>query len=74
LQITGDSFVSDGAGVVASNHFGISNETDVFAVGAGGALQVFWDTPSAPWSGPLTLTGQNYHGLSGVAASLQFGT
>ncbi len=40
------------AAVASSNQFGIPNQTDVFAVGRDGALNVAWVVSADRWNGP----------------------
>jgi hypothetical protein len=63
-----------GAGVVASNQFGVSNQTDVFAIGANGQLQVAWVNGGGAWNGPIGLGPAGvFPPGAGVVASNQFG-
>jgi len=41
-----------GAGVAASNQFGIDNQTDLFAVDLHGTLNVAWVVAAGAWGGP----------------------
>jgi hypothetical protein len=41
-----------GAPLAASPQFGVSNQTDVFAIGNDGLLNIFWVTDGA-WRGPV---------------------
>jgi len=63
-----------GAGVAASQQFGVNNQTDVFLVDNNGQLNVFWVDGSGAWNGPGKI------GAAGIAppgapvtASQQFG-
>jgi hypothetical protein len=63
-----------GAGVAASNQFGIPNQTDVFAVDVNGALNVAWVVGDGPWNGPVPISPAGlFPPGAPVAASNQFG-
>jgi hypothetical protein len=69
-----DFFTSDTA-VAASDQFGLTNQTDVFAIDRKGTLSVFWINNKNTWNGPLSIetsTGLFPPGAA-VAASKQFG-
>ncbi len=74
LAISPASLAPAGAGVAASNQFGLPNQTDVFVVGTNGATEVNWVQGGGAWHGPLAISpaGQAPAG-AGVAASNQFG-
>jgi hypothetical protein len=63
-----------GSGVVASPQFGVPNQTDVFSVGANGAVDVRWVVSAGAWNGPLSISAP---GLAAPGARLtvssQFG-
>jgi subtilase family serine protease len=61
--------------VVASNQFGIANQTDVFSVAGNGAVQVSWVQGGGNWNGPAAIspTGLAPAGAH-LAVSNQFGT
>jgi hypothetical protein len=44
-----------GAGVAASPQYGVANQTDVFAIGNDGRLQVYWVQGGGNWAGPVGL-------------------
>jgi hypothetical protein len=44
-----------GAAVAASPHYGVNNQTDVFAVGADGQLRVAWVLGGGAWNGPSVI-------------------
>ncbi|VWB44814.1 hypothetical protein BUB20358_02004 [Burkholderia ubonensis] len=44
-----------GAAVAASNQFGISDQTDVFAVDGNGILHVAWVNGAGGWNGPVPI-------------------
>lgn len=73
-QIWSPEFSYPGACVVASNHFGIPNQTDVFVVGGGGTVWVASVQSSQPWGSAITVSKAFIlppHG--GIAVSNQFG-
>ncbi|HEX4540133.1 MAG TPA: hypothetical protein VH112_07780, partial [Acidimicrobiales bacterium] len=74
LAISPTGLAPAGAGLAASNQFGISNQTDVFVVATNGATQVMWVQGGGNWHGPLAIspTGLAPAG-AGLAASNQFG-
>lgn len=45
-----------GAPVVASNQFGIPDQTDVFAIDCDGALNLAWVLGGGPWNGPMRIS------------------
>jgi phospholipase C len=55
LAITPDGSASPGGGLAASQQLGIPNQTDVFSLAAGGAVQVSWVQGAGKWSGPLAI-------------------
>ena len=60
--------------LVASNQFGIGNQTDVFAVDDNGALTVAWVVGSGRWADPVEISPPNmFPAGAAVAASNQFG-
>jgi hypothetical protein len=63
-----------GAGLAASNQYGVPNQTDVFAIGDNGQLHVFWVNGPGNWQGPVGLgpVGAFPPG-AGLAASPQYG-
>ncbi len=63
-----------GAGLAASNQFGIPNQTDVFVVASNGGTQVVWVDGGGAWNGPLGISPAG-HAPAGaaLAASNQFG-
>ncbi|WP_080413483.1 hypothetical protein [Burkholderia ubonensis] len=63
-----------GAAVAASNQFGISDQTDVFAVSSNGALHVAWVNGAGGWNGPAPISPPGlFPAGAAVAASNQFG-
>jgi hypothetical protein len=73
-QIGQPGLFPPGAAVAASNQFGLPDQTDVFAVGANGALYVAWVDGAGAWKGPAQI-GQPglFRPGAAVAASNQFG-
>jgi hypothetical protein len=63
-----------GAALTASNQYGIPAQTDVFAIGNNGQLQVFWVESGGAWAGPggIGPAGVFPPGTA-VAASPQYG-
>ena len=61
------------AAVAASNQFGISNQTDVFAVDRNGTLHVAWVVGGGAWNGPAPIGPGIFPPGAAVAASNQFG-
>jgi hypothetical protein len=76
LRIGPNGKAPSGAGLAASNQFGIPNQTDVWMVDKGGTVRVFWVAGfgGAPWLGPLGIgpTGLAPAGAP-LSASNQFG-
>jgi hypothetical protein len=63
-----------GAPVVASNQFGLPDQTDVFAVDCEGALNVAWVVGSGPWNGPVRISPPCFFPPGAhLAVSKQFG-
>jgi hypothetical protein len=63
-----------GAAVAASNQYGVPNQTDAFAIGDNGQLQVFWVESGGTWSGPVGLGPAGvYPPGAALAASPQYG-
>jgi len=63
-----------GAALTASNQYGVPNQTDVFAIGDNGQLQVFWVEGGGAWSGPGGIGPAGvFPPGTGVAASPQYG-
>ena len=61
-----------GGALAASNQFGISNQTDIFAVGNNGALHVSWVTGT--WNGPVAISAPGlFPAGAAVTACNQFG-
>ncbi|MDR3560781.1 MAG: hypothetical protein P4N59_04980, partial [Negativicutes bacterium] len=60
--------------VVASQHFGVENRTDVFLINKNGQLNVFWALGSGDWNGPepIGTTGLANNGAA-LAVSQRFG-
>jgi head-tail adaptor len=74
LHISDAGFAPAGSGVAASQQFGISDQTDVFAVDHAGALNVSFVDGGGDWGGPLHISDAGFAPAgSGVAASQQFG-
>jgi hypothetical protein len=74
LGITAPKSAPAGAGLAASNQFGIPGQTDVFVVGNGGATQVSWVDGAGAWNGPLGITAANTAPAgAALSASNQFG-
>jgi hypothetical protein len=48
-----------GAGIAASNQFGVSHQTDVFIVDESGALNVAWVVNAGAWHGPIAISRPN---------------
>ncbi|MBG1252128.1 hypothetical protein [Burkholderia pseudomallei] len=62
------------AAVASSNQFGIPNQTDVFAVGRDGALNVAWVVSADRWNGPTPISAAGlFPAGAAIAASNQFG-
>jgi hypothetical protein len=62
------------AAVAASNQFGISDQTDVFAIDRDGALNVAWVTGAGAWNGPVRISPCGiFPPGAPVVASNQFG-
>jgi hypothetical protein len=74
LRIGPNGKAPSGAGLAASNQFGIPNQTDVWVVDKTGTLEVVWVESAGTWQGPLEIgpTGKAPSG-AGLAASNQFG-
>jgi hypothetical protein len=74
LAISAPGFAPAGSHLAVSQQFGIPNQTDVFVVGANGAIDVFWVEGAGTWHGPrpITGTGTSTPG-AGLAASNQIG-
>jgi hypothetical protein len=74
LGITPAGTAPAGAGIAASNQFGISDQTDVLVIGTDGATKVSWVQGGRSWHGPLGISkpGLAPPGAS-LAASNQFG-
>jgi outer membrane protein assembly factor BamB len=73
-RITPTGAFPAGAGVAASNQFGLGNQTDLFAVGGDGAARVSWVVGGGSWGGPQQITpGNTFPAGAPVAASNQFG-
>jgi hypothetical protein len=74
--------LSTGGSLAASQQFGLSDNTDVFAIDNNGLLNVAWVTGQGQWMGPAEPTSNNAYPHPGiqfppgapVAASQQFGT
>nr|WP_256253643.1 hypothetical protein [Burkholderia ubonensis] len=63
-----------GAAVAASNQFGLSDQTDVFAVDGNGTLHVAWVNGAGGWNGPAPISPPGlFPPGAAVAASNQFG-
>jgi hypothetical protein len=63
-----------GAPVVASNQFGIPNQTDVFAIDCEGALNVAWVVGGGAWNGPVRISHRHvFPPGAELAVSNQFG-
>jgi hypothetical protein len=76
VKIGAAGFAMPGAGVAASQQYGIANQTDVFVVDKTGQLNVFWiDGAGSAWRGPLAIGGSGFSAPSGapLAVSQQFG-
>ncbi len=74
LAITPPASTPAGAGVVASNQFGVPDQTDVFVVGNDGATQVSWVQGAGTWQSPMAITPTSTAPPgAGLAASQQFG-
>jgi hypothetical protein len=74
LGITPTRVSQPGAGLASSRQFGISNQTDVFAVGNDGAIHVSWVQGSGTWRGPLAITRTGFAARgAALASSPQFG-
>jgi hypothetical protein len=56
LVISPGGVAPTGAGLAASNQFGISNQTDVFVVAVDGATRVVWVQGAGAWNGPLAIS------------------
>jgi hypothetical protein len=74
LRITPTGVEEPGAELASSQQFGVSNQTDVFAVEKDGTIDVSWVRGGGTWGGPLAITKTGFAD-SGVAlaASNQFG-
>jgi hypothetical protein len=55
LAISPTGFVPAGGTLSASRQFGVANQTDVFIVTNGGALQVVWVDGAGKWNGPHSI-------------------
>jgi hypothetical protein len=69
-------FASPGAGIAASQQYGIANQTDVFVVDKTGQLNAFWiEGAGNAWHGPLAIGGSGFSAPSGapLTVSPQFG-
>ena len=55
LAISYNDFAPPGAGLAASQQFGISNQTDLFVVNDAGMTEVLWIQGSAKWNGPMAI-------------------
>jgi len=53
VGIGGAGNAAGGAGLAASQQFGIGNQTDIFLIDENGDLDVFWVNSAGPWNGPL---------------------
>jgi hypothetical protein len=63
-----------GAGIAASNQFGLPNQTDLFSVGTDGATRVSWVAGGGAWGGPMPITpAGSFPAGAPLAASNQFG-
>jgi hypothetical protein len=74
LRITPTGVEEPSAELASSQQFGISNQTDVFAVERDGTIDVSWVRGGGTWGGPLAITKTGFAD-PGVAliASNQFG-
>ncbi|MBR7839301.1 hypothetical protein KDL01_38930 [Actinospica durhamensis] len=62
-----------GASVAASAHYGVDNQTDVFAVDDSGQLQVFWVNGTGAWNGPVSIGRAVFPPGASVATSAHYG-
>ncbi len=63
-----------GGTVVASQHFGVDNRTDVFLINRNGQLNVFWAVGAGVWNGPEPIgTTGLANKNAGLAVSQHFG-
>jgi uncharacterized membrane protein YccF (DUF307 family) len=74
LPISPIGLAPPGAGLAASNQFGLPNQTDVFVADKAGILKVVWVQSAGTWKAPLAMSGAGVV-LPGseLAASQQFG-
>src|SRR5205823_1697356 len=74
LAVSPSGLAQAGSGLATSNHFGISNQTDMYVVGTNGATQVMWVQDGGQWHGPLAVSPPGLAPAgAGLAASNQFG-
>jgi hypothetical protein len=63
------------ATTVASQQFGIPNQTDVFSVAGNGAVQVWWVDGAGSWNGPMPISAPGLTPAGAhLAVSNQYGT
>ncbi len=63
-----------GAHLAASQHFGTTNQTDVFVIDKDGQLTTFWATGAGDWQGPKVISAAGLaHPGAPLAVSQQFG-
>jgi hypothetical protein len=74
LRITPTGVEEPSAELASSQQFGISNQTDVFAVEKDGTIDVSWVQGGGAWGGPLAITKTGFAAPgAALAASNQFG-
>ncbi len=74
MAISSAGLAPAGAALTASNQFGIPNQTDVFVVGASGAVQVLWVDGGGAWNVPLAVSAPGAEPVgAALASSNQFG-
>ena len=61
------------ASLAASPQFGVTNQTDVFAIDTGGALNVAYVDGGAAWAAPIRIGGAAFQSGAPLAVSQQFG-
>ncbi|HEY1633234.1 MAG TPA: hypothetical protein VGF64_00635, partial [Acidimicrobiales bacterium] len=55
MAISPDGAASVGGHLVASQQFGVANQTDLFSVVDNGAVQVSWVEDAGKWNGPAVI-------------------
>lgn len=64
IQIGPSCLFPAGAPLAASNQFGITNQTDVFAINTRCALDVAWVDDADPWNGPVEIAPPVYPAIT----------